>query len=158
MLALGHLLWHSCEILVAILQDILRRSIIYKKTLPISSLCYSVWRYVEKNGPCEYFCYTLILLAILPLQTLPYQNRVVGIFFPLHAWLPFRIQNGRVKQFFYRDKKKIKLKSMSSCLSDYKDSKNVWFSICPMFGTGVMGQNLKRSSTFALFLVKNDLE
>ena len=21
----------------------------------------SVWRYVKKNGPCEYFCYTLIL-------------------------------------------------------------------------------------------------
>ena len=58
---------------------------------------------------------------------------------------------------FYRDRK-IKLKSMSSCLSDHKDSKNVWFSVCPMFGNGVMGQNVKRSLTFALFFVKNDLD
>ena len=50
----------------------------------------------------------------------------------------------------YRDRK-IKLKSMSSCSSDHKDSKNVWISICPMFGNGVMGQNVKRSLTFALF-------
>ena len=34
----------------------------------------------RKNGPCEYFCYTLIFWAIFPLQTLPYQNRVVGNF------------------------------------------------------------------------------
>ena len=60
---------------------------------------------------------------------------------------------------FYRDQK-IKLKSMSSCLSDRKDSKNVWFSVCPMFGTGngVTGQNVKRSLTVALFWVKNDLD
>ena len=48
----------------------------------------------------------------------------------------------------------IKLKSMSSCSSD-KDSKNVWFAMCPMFRNGVMGQNVKRSLTF---LVKNDLD
>ena len=36
---------------------------------------------MSKNGPCEYFCYTLFLcVAILPLQILPYQNRVVAIF------------------------------------------------------------------------------
>ena len=29
--------------------------------------------------------------------------------------------------------------------------------ICPMFGNGVMGQNVKRSLTFALFLVKMTL-
>jgi hypothetical protein len=51
---------------------------------------------------------------------------------------------------FYRDKK-IKLKSMSSCSSDRKDSKNVWFSVCPMFGNGVMGQNVKRSLTLHFF-------
>ena len=48
---------------------------------------YSVWRYVEK----------MALVAILPLQTLHYQNRVVDIF-PLHAWLLFRTQNGRFIQ------------------------------------------------------------
>ena len=53
----------------------------------------SVWRCII----LRVFCYTLILLAILHLQTLTYQNRVVAIS-PLHAWLPFRIQNGRFIQ------------------------------------------------------------
>ena len=77
-------------------------------------------------------------------------------FSPLHVWLPFGIQNGR---FILGSKilgsknqlTPIKLTSISSCSSDHKNSKIIWFAICPMFGNGVMGQNVKRLLTFALF-------
>ena len=49
-----------------------------------------------------------------------------------------------------------KFKSMSSCLSDHKDSKNVKFAICPMFRNAVIGQNVKMSLTFALIWSKSD--
>ena len=47
------------------------------------------------------------------------------------------IQNGRFIQGSNNQITLIKLKSMSSCTSDHKDFKNVWFAICPMFGNGV---------------------
>ena len=47
----------------------------------------------------------------------------------------------------------IEKKSMLSCSSGHKDSKNVWFAICPMFRNRVMGQNVKGSLTFAPFFV-----
>ena len=56
----------------------------------------------RKNGTCEYFCYTLIFLAILHLQTLPYQNLVVAIFFPTHLWRPFRISKWPLFSEYYR--------------------------------------------------------
>ena len=37
------------------------------------------------------------------------------------------------------------------------DSKKIWFAKCPMFSNGIMGQNVKRSLTFALFWSKMTL-
>ena len=54
-----------------------------EKVLWISEKELVVYGAMSKIGlNCEYSCYTLILLTILHLQTLPYQNRVVGIFSP----------------------------------------------------------------------------
>ena len=47
---------------------------------PLLAFYFANMALCRKNGPCEYLCYTLLFLAILPLQTLPYQNRVVGNF------------------------------------------------------------------------------
>ena len=58
---------------------------------------FSVWRY-SKKWPLRKFL--LYFFGLFCLFKPPYQNRVVAIFSPLHAWLPFRIQNGRFVQCF----------------------------------------------------------
>ena len=95
---------------------------------------------------CMALCITAIIfgtvflcVAILRLQTLPYQNRVVAIF-PLACMAA--ISNLKWLIYIQRSKNQltpIKLKSVSSCSSDHMDSKNVWFARCPKFRNGVMG-------------------
>ena len=78
-------------------------------------------------NPAKFFFYSLILLAILHLQTPPYQNRVVAIFSPC-MYIIYGCHFEFKMSDLYSDGK-IKLKSMSSCSCDHKDSKNVRFSI-----------------------------
>ena len=89
------------------------------------------------------FIYFLLFCLFKPSPT----RIELSPFFPLACMATISNSKWQIYRVFYRDRK-IKLKSMSSCLSDHKDSKNVWFSICPMFGNGVMGQNVKRNERF----------
>ena len=73
----------------------------------------------------DFYCYGLILLAILHVQTLPYQNQVVAIFFSCKYGCHFEFENGRFIQGSKNELTPINLKSMPSCSSDHKDSKNV---------------------------------
>ena len=98
---------------------------------------YSVWRCDPASSFAIFCCCCCYFASSNP--SLPESS--CSHFFPCMHGCHFEFKMADL----YRDRK-IKLKCMSSCSSDHKDSKNVWLAIlCPMFCNGVMGQNVKRS-------------
>ena len=101
--------------------------------------CSIVYGATSKKWPLRIFLLYFNFVGYFVSSNPPlYQNRVVAIF-PLACMAAF----SNSKWPIYTRHRKIKLKSMSSCSSDHKDFKIVWISIRPMFGNGVMGQNVK---------------
>ena len=113
---------------------------ILESNLSRGSIIAIVYGAMSKKWPLRIFLLYFNFFGYFASSNPPLPESSCRHFLPLHVWLPFRIQNGRFIQGSKNELTPIKLKSILSCSSDHKDSKNIWFAICPMFGNGVMGQ------------------